>query len=435
MKNVDETESTTPAPSRLPVLAQATTTRGLSPQQLHPIARSIDDWTAVLETWGERRFHARQVFRWIHARGVLDPSRMTDLSKSLRQRLVDDNVGDVVRVVHVQRSLDDTRKLLLELTDGHRIECVLIPMTPKAAGQSEDPSDDWDPDDWHDDEYASNDQDGTSGDALLASIEGSSADQKKRRVTLCVSTQFGCAMGCVFCASGRFGLGRGLGAAEIVAQVIEARRHLDEGELLTNLVFMGMGEPLHHYDETARALRLLSDNDGAGLGLRRMTVSTVGLVRGIERLGQDFDGKVGLAISLHAPNDALRSRIVPMNDRIGLDRLIDALRKYPLPRRRRITIEYILIAGVNDQREHARELAQVLRPLRVKVNLIAMNAVEGTSLTGSSLEQVERFREWVAAEGYSCFIRTRRGDDVSAACGQLALRDAPDQPASDRPVA
>ncbi|HEY5955511.1 MAG TPA: 23S rRNA (adenine(2503)-C(2))-methyltransferase RlmN [Polyangiaceae bacterium] len=425
MKTLTETtQSADSAKSnRLPLLSNAATTRGLQPDQLHPLARTSDEWGTVLKSWGERSFHARQVFRWIHAKGVLDPAHMTDISKSLRQRLTEDHLAEVVRLVHVQRSLDNTRKLLVGLSDGHQVECVLIPMTSKSPDEDVE----WgDPDEWQDEDPREPLPvgDESSGDALLASIRAGS-DQKKCRVTLCVSTQFGCAMGCVFCASGQFGLGRGLGAAEIVAQVIEARRHLDDGEILTNLVFMGMGEPLHHYEETARALRLLSDNDGVGLGLRRMTVSTVGLIRGIERLGQDFAGKVGLAISLHAPNDALRSQIVPMNERIGLSKLIAALRNYPLPRRRRITIEYILIAGVNDQRVHARELAQLLRPLRVKVNLISMNTIEGSKLTGSSLEQVEQFREWVANEGYSCFIRRRRGDDVSAACGQLALRENP----------
>jgi 23S rRNA (adenine2503-C2)-methyltransferase len=207
-----------------------------------------------------------------------------------------------------------------------------------------------------------------------------------------------------------------------VAQVLEARRHLLPDEILTNLVFMGMGEPLHHYDETARAIRLLSHDDGVGLGLRRMTVSTVGLIRGIERLGGDFAGKVGLAVSLHAPNDALRSQIVPFNDRVDLGTLVEALRRYPLPRRRRITIEYTLIAGFNDGQEHAEQLVRLLRPLRVKVNLIAMNSVDGLTLRGSSQDRVAQFREWVAARGLSCFVRTRRGDDVSAACGQLALR-------------
>lgn len=393
----------------------ASTTRGLPPEKLHPMARLPEDWEAVLSHWGEKRFRARQVFRWIHARGVIDPELMTDLPKALRQRLTEDDLRPVADLAEVREAADGTRKLLLVLRDDRRIECVMIPMTCRE-----------DIDDSMDDEDCSASLEGhpgTEGDGerLAARIVGNDAVDKRTRVTLCVSTQHGCAMGCVFCASGRSGLGRGLGAAEIVTQVIEARRRLKPNELLTNLVFMGMGEPLHHYDETARAIRLLTQDDGVGLGLRRMTVSTVGLVAGIERLGRDFDGKVGLAVSLHAPTDELRSRIVPLNERINLATLLSALRRYPLPKRRRITIEYTLIDGLNDGRDQARELARILRPLRVKINLIAMNPVEGSGLNGATNERVARFRDWLVADGYSCFIRTRRGDEVSAACGQLAL--------------
>jgi 23S rRNA (adenine2503-C2)-methyltransferase len=400
---------------------RAFVSRGLSATELHPLARLPEDWAEVMNLWGERSYRVRQVFRWLHARGVLEPDQMTDLSKALRQRLKDDGQKPVATLVEMQRAADDTRKLLLELSDGRRVECVMIPMTPKSSDDADLASVD---DEAADDVALPEDIGGSGGEGedLVARINWGEGDQRKTRVTLCVSTEHGCAMGCVFCASGRNGLGRGLGAAEIVAQVLEARKHLGPQEILTNLVFMGMGEPLHHYDETARAIRLLAHDDGVGLSLRRMTVSTVGLVRGIERLGQDFDGKVGLAVSLHAPNDALRSRIVPMNERVSLSTLIGALERYPLPRRRRITIEYVLIAGVNDGRNHAKELTSLLRPLRVKVNLISMNPVAETEYVGTPAERVAEFRDWVAAEGYSCFVRTRRGNDVSAACGQLALR-------------
>src|SRR5690606_25196748 len=247
------------------------------------------------------------------------------------------------------------------------------------------------------------------------------ADAPARRVTLCISTQYGCAMGCRFCASGRAGLRRGLEAHEIVAQVLVARAHLEPGEELKNLVFMGMGEPLHHYDRTARALRLLLHPDGQNMSPRRITVSTVGLVPGIQKLGQDFQGKVGLAISLHAPNDAIRSRLLPMNDRYPIAALMKALREYPLPRRRRITIEYTLIAGVNDGPEHARELARLLSRLPVKINLIPMNRVHGTDFEAPPSAAVARFQDTLAGLGFSCFVRTRRGDEVDAACGQLAM--------------
>jgi 23S rRNA (adenine2503-C2)-methyltransferase len=264
----------------------------------------------------------------------------------------------------------------------------------------------------------------SDADVSAASDEDDEAElgaAERTKVTLCVSTQFGCAMGCVFCASGRAGLGRGLGADEIVSQVILARRFLDPNEDLTNLVFMGMGEPLHHYDETARALRLLTHPEGTGMSPRRITVSTVGLVPGLKKLGADFGGKVGLAVSLHAPDDATRERIVPMNKRYPLAELMQALRAYPLPKRRRITIEYTLIDGVNDSDAHADRLVRLLSGLPVKVNLIPMNPVAGSELRASPPERVDAFQARVAGFGYSCFVRARRGDEVSAACGQLAL--------------
>jgi 23S rRNA (adenine2503-C2)-methyltransferase len=229
-------------------------------------------------------------------------------------------------------------------------------------------------------------------------------------------------MGCVFCASGKAGLTRGLSAAEVVAQVLVAKRYLDPGEHLRNLVFMGMGEPLHHYEQTVRALRLITHPEGLGMSPRRITVSTVGLAPNIAKLGQDFDGKVGLALSLHAPDDATRDRIMPMNRRFNVDTLLQALRDYPLPPRRRITIEYTLIADVNDSPQHARTLVKRLTGLRVKVNLIPMNPIAGAELRAPSEASVERFHRILSESRISCSVRKRRGDDVDAACGQLALR-------------
>jgi 23S rRNA (adenine2503-C2)-methyltransferase len=246
---------------------------------------------------------------------------------------------------------------------------------------------------------------------------------EKTRVTLCVSTQYGCAMGCVFCASGQAGLQRGLTASEIVSQVLISRTQLGPNEELKNLVFMGMGEPLHHYDETARAIRLLTHPVARGMSPRRITVSTVGLVPGIARLGADFGGKVGLAVSLHAPSDEVRDRIMPMNRKFPIAELIQALREYPLPMRRRITIEYTLMDGVNDSPDQARELALLLRGLRVKVNLIPMNPISASELKAPSGARVAAFQRALGEAGLSCFVRTRRGDEVSAACGQLAIAD------------
>ncbi|MBN2195600.1 MAG: 23S rRNA (adenine(2503)-C(2))-methyltransferase RlmN [Polyangiaceae bacterium] len=368
--------------------------------RLHPLARLPAEWATVLARLGEPSYRGQQVFRWLHARGVFDPAAMTDLSRNLRGTLAGMDIEVPGRVASVHRSQDDTRKLLVELADGARIECVLIPM-------GRDPN----ADEVDADAAVIDDEDGDD-EVLVPS---------NRRTTLCVSTQYGCAMGCTFCASGKMGLGRGLDPAEIVQQVLLARRQLGAGEVLRNLVFMGMGEPLHHYDATARALRLLTHPDGLGFSPRRITVSTVGLVPGIRRLGEDFAGKVGLAVSIHAPDDATRERLVPINRRYPIAELMACLRAYPLPRRRRITVEYTLVAGVNDSAGQAQELIRLLRGIRVKVNLIPMNPIPGSPWGVPADARVAEFRDLLVRAGYSAFVRRRHGDDVAGACGQLAI--------------
>jgi 23S rRNA (adenine2503-C2)-methyltransferase len=363
-----------------------------------PVGRLPEEWREAMTALGEKPFRAEQIFRWIHERGVLDPENMTDLSKGLRERLKAEGFAPPAKISQVHAAADGTRKLVLELAHGARVECVIIPMTDLAdADAAAAPEDDED-------------------DAPPESAE-------KTRITLCVSTQYGCAMGCVFCASGQAGLQRGLSASEIVSQVLLSKTLLEPNEELKNLVFMGMGEPLHHYDETARAIRLLTHPLARGMSPRRITVSTVGLVPGIARLGADFGGKVGLAVSLHAPSDAVRDRIMPMNRKFPIAELIQALREYPLPQRRRITIEYTLMDGVNDSEPQARELVELLRGLRVKVNLIPMNPISASELKAPSQARVVAFQRVLAEAGLSCFVRTRRGDEVSAACGQLAIAD------------
>lgn len=377
------------------------------------LARTPEEWAEALRPFGGRLFHARQLFRWMHERGVLDPERMTDLPRPVRGALSALGLEATARPAAVHRSSDRTRKLLLKLRDGADVETVLIPAV--SGGGSSLPS----PliDEPIDEDAAVDDDDDGGGESRV-------------RVTQCVSSQVGCGMGCVFCASGVAGLKRHLGADEIVAQVVVGRAHLDPDEVLTNVVFMGMGEPLHNYEATARALRLLTHP--GGFSARRITVSTSGLVPGIARLGADFDGRVGLAVSLHAADDDTRGRLMPVNKKYPLSELMSALRAYPLPRRRRITIEYTLIEGKNDGLTDARKLVRLLRGIAVKVNLIPMNPIGASSLRPPELKGVLEFQRVLCDEGYSCFIRRRRGDDVSAACGQLAILGAKPKVRVDR---
>lgn len=356
-----------------------------------------EQWSSWLASQGERPYRALQVFRWIHQRGVMDPAQMTDLGRSLRDRLSQLGLQSPAALAKEPHwSDDDTRKLLVRYQDGGTVETVLIPAL----------------------------QEDSEEDAEAEAEPESGERRPERRVTQCISSQVGCAMGCVFCASGVAGLTRNLSAGEVLAQVLLGRAQLVGDEALRNVVLMGMGEPLHNYGNTARVLRLLTHREGIGLSTRRVTVSTSGLVPEIDKLGAEFNGHIGLAVSLHAPEDGLRSRLMPINRRYPLAELMASLRRYPLPPRRRITIEYTLIDGVNDGDSEARALAKLLRGLPVKVNLIPMNPIDSSELRMPTRERVERFQELLRAEHYSVFVRRQRGDDVSAACGQLAMRDA-----------
>jgi 23S rRNA (adenine2503-C2)-methyltransferase len=373
---------------------------------LHPIARLPEEWSASMAALGERAFAAKQVFGWIHRRGVLEAASMTNLSLRLRAHLAEAGLAPgVASSERVHRSADGTRKIAVRFRDGALVETVLL---PAAAGHG-----------------ASADLD---ADASVADDEEEAEDAgaapPRTRVTQCISTQVGCAMGCVFCASGVAGLKRHLAPEEIVAQVLLGRSMLDAGEALRNVVYMGMGEPLHNYEATARSLLLLTHPEGIGLSTRRVTVSTSGLVPEIGRLGADFGGQVALAISLHAADDDTRSALMPVNRRYPLAALMAALHAYPLPKRRRITVEYTLVEGRNDEPSEAKKLAKLLRGLPVKINLIPMNPIEASPLGPPAGDRVAAFQDVLTSAGYSCFVRRRRGDDVSAACGQLVLAGA-----------
>ncbi len=377
-----------------------------------PLARTPQEWAAALAPLAGRPFHARQIFQWIQRRSVLDPERMTDLPVALRRALAALQLPQTLTVAQERKATDGTRKLLARMRDGATVETVLIPGVTGPRGRLPSPVPAM--------EEGDDDEPGEEGQGELV------------RVTQCISTQVGCAQGCAFCASGVAGLKRDLGADEIVAQVLAGRAALGEGERLSNVVYMGMGEPLANYDETARSLHLLTHPDGIALSSRRITVSTSGLVPEIARLGAEFGGKIGLAISLHAADDETRTRLMPINKKYPLAVLLDALRAYPLPPRRRITIEYTLVAGRNDQPAEARKLVKLLRGLPVKVNLIPMNPIEASSLGPPEMAGVLAYQKVLCDAGYSCFIRRRRGDDVSAACGQLALLGAKPRVRVDR---
>lgn len=325
---------------------------------------------AALVTRGGRPFNARQLARWIYRRGITDFERMTDLPASLRAALASECVCSTPAVLGADRSADGTAKLLLRLADGLRVEAVFIPDTP--------------------------------------------------RMTFCVSTQVGCAMQCGFCLTGGMGLARHLSAGEIAAQVRVLADRFELTGAAFNVVLMGMGEPLHNYDATMKALRILTDPGGLALRPQRITLSTVGVLPALERLAAE-PLMPNLAVSLHATTDELRDRLVPLNRRHGLDALLAACRRFPLARRRRITFEYVLLAGVNDAAADAARLARLLAGMRSKVNVIPLNEAPGIPYHRPSDARIDRFARTLATRGVTVTVRKSRGRDIRAACGQLIV--------------
>ena len=338
------------------------------PTDLAELERSALE--AALVERGHEAFRAGQMFRWIYRRGVSDLAAMTDLSLELRGRLADEFVLTTPTLAHRETSADGTEKFLLRLADGRHIESVFIPDTPS--------------------------------------------------MTFCISTQVGCAMACAFCLTGKMGLVRNLSAGEIAGQVRVLAGALGMRERAFNIVLMGMGEPLHNYDETMKALRMLADPQGFALPPRRVTLSTVGLLPALERLATE-PVMPNLAISLHAPNDLLRGELVPLNKRYGVSEIIAACRRFPLQKRRRITFEYVLLAGVNDSPQDAKQLAKLLARVKSKVNLIPLNAAPGIPFERPSDEAIDRFAKILADSGLLVSVRKSRGRDIRAACGQLIV--------------
>jgi 23S rRNA (adenine2503-C2)-methyltransferase len=291
----------------------------------------------------------------------------------LREQLEENFTISRLKILRREDARDGTVKFLFGLSDGASIESVLIP--------------------------------------------------EARRLTLCISTQAGCGFGCAFCATAVLGLKRNLTASEIVDQVIEASRDLLSGARITHVVLMGMGEPLANYAQTTAAIEIITDGEwGLGISPRRVTLSTVGLVPQIEKLMEET--RVNLAVSLHAPTDELRAELMPVNRKYSLEQLLECCRKLPLPRRKRITFEYVLLGGVNDSEAQARQLAQVLRGIPSKVNVIPFNPHPGSKFLRPAAEQIDRFQEVLRAEGVQVNVRRPRGDDIQAACGQLQGEEA-----------
>ncbi|NLW04599.1 MAG: 23S rRNA (adenine(2503)-C(2))-methyltransferase RlmN [Pseudomonadaceae bacterium] len=331
-----------------------------------------------VEELGEKKFRAAQIMKWIHHHGVNSFEQMTDLSKSLREKLLACAEVRPPKVELEEISTDGTRKWVLEVGTGSHVEAVLIPVG-------------------------------------------------NNRRTLCVSSQVGCSLDCSFCSTGKQGFQRNLTPAEIIGQLWVAQqsfgsRNDSKNRPITNVVMMGMGEPLMNFRPAVDAMKIMLDDNGYGLSKRRVTLSTAGLVPQIDLLGDEVD--VSLAISLHAPNDELRNQLVPLNRKYPIQELLDACKRYlsKCGDSRDITVEYTLIAGVNDQLEHAKQLAALLKQLPCKINLIPFNPFPGSDYQRPSRNQQVRFQNYLHEQGYSAPIRMTRGDDIDAACGQLVGR-------------
>ena len=331
---------------------------------------TLEETQSFFHSLGQEKYRAAQVMRWIYQGLSVSFDPMTNLSKKLREILADTARIGRLTTLQVLKSEDGVKKFLLGLDDGARIESVYIP--------TED----------HD--------------------------------TLCISTQVGCAMGCRICRTGKMGFTRNLTAGEIVGQLLEVRRQVTDSAV-TNVVFMGMGEPLANFSNTVRAIKIMTDPNGPQISWRHLTVSTSGLVPQMFELGKSV--RVKLAVSLNAVSDEVRSLIMPINHKYPLDELIAAMRDFPLPKRDRITVEYVLIRGLNDSDSDARMLVKLLNPVRAKVNLIPFNDELSTEFKTPSPERVAAFQDILMSKSLIAIIRKSRGRDILAACGLLASED------------
>lgn len=333
---------------------------------------TLPDLELFLQGRGKERFRAIQIFKWIYQNDATTFEEMTNISKDLRRELAETARISTIEPEAVEEGGDGTRKYLFNLGDGNCVESVLIP------------------------------------------DEG--------RNTLCISSQAGCAMGCEFCLTGTFKLTRNLTTAEIVNQIMAVRRDLRSiGQEIRNIVMMGMGEPLHNLDNVIPAIKIMIDGNGLQLSNRRVTVSTCGLVPEMERLGREIPN-VNLAVSLNATTDELRNRIMPVNRRYPITELLRACREFPLPGRRKVTFEYVMIGGLNDTMQDAKRLLRLISDIPNKVNLIPFNEHEGSEFHAPTQEAVDAFHKYLVDRNVTVITRSSRGDDISAACGQLKGR-------------
>jgi 23S rRNA (adenine2503-C2)-methyltransferase len=329
---------------------------------------SLEQIETLITSQGKEKYRARQIMKWLYRTGVTSFGQMTTLARDLRARLEEICIIAEPALDRIQTSADGTKKLLFRLPDGLAVESVLIP--------------------------------------------------GRNHWTACISTQAGCAMGCRFCLTGRQGLKRNLTPSEITGQMTMLRRHTPEGPDTKNIVLMGMGEPLANYENTLQAILILTSDHGLGFSNRKITVSTCGLAPQIVQLGRDIC--VNLAISLNAPDDRRRDELMPINRKYPLAELLAACRDYPMPGRRMLTFEYILMAGVNDSPQDARKVARLLRDIRCKLNLITFNEFPGSPFKTPTPEAVSAFQQVLLDQHYTAILRASRGRDILAACGQLS---------------
>ena len=332
---------------------------------------TLEEIEVFIASLGKEKFRSRQIMKWLYRIGIVSFDEMTDLSKNFRRELQDLARISSLEIRKVLTSTDGTKKILFRLNDGLSIESVLIP-------------------------------------------------GKKDR-TLCVSTQAGCRMRCRFCLTGKSGLKRSLLPSEITDQIAVSRLQIPEGREIDNIVLMGMGEPLDNYENVIKAVRIMTSDAGLGISKRKITLSTCGLVPMISRLGED--ACVNLAVSLNAADDETRSRLMPVNRTYSIRTLLEACRQYQMPRRRRITFEYILMDGVNASIEDARRLVRLLRGLRCKINLIAFNEYPGSEFKTPPRDTINAFRSFLIAQQFTAILRASKGADILAACGQLSGED------------